>query len=152
MIIIWYYVVSHFQSTVHVFIHLVVIEGHEEGVDTDAQRDEQLDERIVNEGVNDLLEAEPAAGLAVPDADDVRPSEAERDQPLLQFRAVVFVVHFPWKIKKIGFKYYVIIWLGFFGWFGIFFFLKNWLLFGLGKKSDVLDRVSPRSSLFDYPL
>jgi hypothetical protein len=43
------HVVAHFQESLHVRVHVVVIERHEERVDDDTQCDEQLDERIKDE-------------------------------------------------------------------------------------------------------
>jgi len=43
------HIVAHFECTLHVLVHSVVVERHEERVDDDAQCDEQLDERIVDE-------------------------------------------------------------------------------------------------------
>ena len=40
----WFYIVSVLECVVHSRVHVVVVEGHEEGVDDDAQRDEQVDE------------------------------------------------------------------------------------------------------------
>ena len=42
----WFYIVSVLECVVHSRVHVVVVEGHEEGVDDDAQRDEQVDEGI----------------------------------------------------------------------------------------------------------
>lgn len=67
------YIIAHFQGAVHVFVHFVVIQGHEERVDADAERDKQLDERVVDERVDRLLEAKPVAGLAVPKAQEIHP-------------------------------------------------------------------------------
>ena len=43
------YIVSIFEGIVHAGVHVVVVEGHEEGVDDDAQGDEEIDERIKND-------------------------------------------------------------------------------------------------------
>ena len=43
------YIVSIFEGIVHAGVHVVVVEGHEEGVDDDAQGDEEIDERIEND-------------------------------------------------------------------------------------------------------
>ena len=42
----WFYIVSVLECVVHSRVHVVVVEGHEEGVDDDAQRDEQVNERV----------------------------------------------------------------------------------------------------------
>lgn len=43
------HIVAHFECTLHILVHSVVVERHEECVDDDAQCDEKLDERIVDE-------------------------------------------------------------------------------------------------------
>ena len=42
----WFYIVSVLECVVHSRVHVVVVEGHEEGVDDNAQRDEQVNERV----------------------------------------------------------------------------------------------------------
>jgi hypothetical protein len=43
------YIVSVLECVVHSRVHVVVVERHEQRVDDDAQRDEQVDERIEND-------------------------------------------------------------------------------------------------------
>lgn len=43
------YVVAHFQEALHALIHVVVVQRHEQRVYNDAERDEELDERVEDE-------------------------------------------------------------------------------------------------------
>ena len=68
-----------------------MIECHEERVDDDAQRDEELDERVVDEKADELLELDPVR-RAVPHAANVQPLERKGQEPLLDLGAFVLFV------------------------------------------------------------
>ena len=59
-------VVSHFEGAVHLLVHPLGIECHEVRVDDDAQRDEELGERVVDEKVDELLELDPVSSTSSP--------------------------------------------------------------------------------------
>lgn len=61
----------------------MVVHGHEEGIDHDTERDEELHERVEDNERNDLLKAQPAL-TTVPNAEDVYALEAIRDTALLE--------------------------------------------------------------------
>lgn len=54
-----------------------MVQGHEECVDDNAQRDEQLDERVEHDERHVLLELEPQPA-AVPHAEYVDPAQTRR--------------------------------------------------------------------------
>lgn len=86
-----HYVIAHFEGAVHLFVHAVVIERHEERVDNNAQRDEELDERVVDEKADELLELDPVR-RTVPHAANVQILERKGQQPLLDLRTFIFFV------------------------------------------------------------
>lgn len=64
------YVIARFEHSFHVFVHVVVIQCHEERIDDDTERDEELYERIKDQQGHVLLKLEPEP-TAIPDAKDV---------------------------------------------------------------------------------
>lgn len=64
------YVVARFKHSFHVFVHVVMIQCHEERIDDDTERDEELYERIKDQQGHVLLKLEPEP-TAIPDAKDV---------------------------------------------------------------------------------
>lgn len=64
------HVVAAFQRSVHIGIHVVMIESHEQGVDHDAERNKKLYKGVKHEQADPALEFEPAPA-AVPDAENV---------------------------------------------------------------------------------
>lgn len=74
----------------------MVVERHEQRVHDNAQRDEQLGERIEDQPGNALLELQPWPA-AVPDAEDVD-AAAERHQRFVAERRSVLVVLLCWEI------------------------------------------------------
>lgn len=67
------------------------VKCHEEGIDNDAQRDEELDERIVHKEADELLELDPIR-VAVPYAANVQPLEREGNQTLLDLGPFLVIV------------------------------------------------------------
>ena len=86
------YIISHFESSLHVLIHAVMIQGHKQGVDHDAECDKELDERVVNEKAHKFLEFNKA-GRTVPDAANVEPFERQGDESLFDFGSLFVVIH-----------------------------------------------------------
>lgn len=73
-----------------------MIECHEQRIDDDAQRDEQLGERVEHRPRDALLELQPRPA-AVPDAEDVD-AAPERLERLVAERRAVLVVLLCWEI------------------------------------------------------
>lgn len=73
-----------------------MVEGHEERIDDDAERDEELDEGVVHEEADQLLKLDPA-GRTVPDAANVEPLERESDQTLFDLRSLFVIVQGIWQ-------------------------------------------------------
>lgn len=84
------YVVTLLQPCFHIFVHVMMIQCHEHCVDHNAQRNEQLGERIEHQPGDALLEFQPRPA-AVPNAKDVD-AAAERFDGLVAERRTVFVV------------------------------------------------------------
>lgn len=74
----------------------MMVERHEQGVHNDAQRNEELGERIEHQPRDSLLELQPRPAT-VPHAKDVD-AAAERHQSLVAERRTVLVVFLCWKI------------------------------------------------------
>lgn len=68
------HVVAGFEHSLHIFVHIVVIQRHEKRIDDDAECDEKLYERIKDQQGDVLLKLEPGP-TAVPDAKDVDTTE-----------------------------------------------------------------------------
>lgn len=68
------HVIARFENSLHIFVHIVVIQCHEERIDDDAERDEELYERVKDYQGHVLLKLEPEPA-AVPDAKDVDTTE-----------------------------------------------------------------------------
>jgi len=68
------HVVAGFEHSLHIFVHVVVIQRHEERVDDDAECDEELYERIKDQQGHVLLKLEPGP-TAIPHAKDVDTTE-----------------------------------------------------------------------------
>lgn len=64
------HVIARLEYSFHVFVHVVVIQCHEERIDDDAERDEEFYERIKDQQGHVLLKLEPKP-TAIPDAKDV---------------------------------------------------------------------------------
>lgn len=76
-----------------------MIERHEERVDNDAQRDEELDERVVDEKADELLELDPVR-RAVPHAANVQILERKGQQPLLDLGTFIFLVGICRRVQR----------------------------------------------------
>lgn len=85
------HVVTALERPLHVRVHVVVVERHKQRVDHDAERDEQLDERVEHDKGHPLLELEPHPA-AVPHAEDVDHPHPELDRLVLERRTVLVVV------------------------------------------------------------
>lgn len=68
------HVIARFENSLHIFVHIVVVQRHEERIDDDAERDEELYERVKDQQGHVLLKLEPEPA-AVPDAKDVDTTE-----------------------------------------------------------------------------
>lgn len=68
------HVIARFENSLHIFVHIVMIQCHEERIDDDAERDEELYERVKDYQGHVLLKLEPEPA-AVPDAKDVDTTE-----------------------------------------------------------------------------
>ena len=64
------YIVSHLEEVVETTVHAVVVHGHEERVDDDTQRDEQLHKRVEHQQLHQLCKLIPI-GTTVPHTEDV---------------------------------------------------------------------------------
>jgi hypothetical protein len=64
------------KSEVHARIHIVVVQGHEGGVDDDTESDEQVDEGVEDNDGEDLSEADITVA-AVPHAHHIRALDQE---------------------------------------------------------------------------
>lgn len=82
------YQVAVVEYFVNVFVHLIVIHCHEEGVDDNAQCDEELHEGIKDNEGDQFLDTYPAPA-AVPDTENVDKLEAAGNATLLYGRVVV---------------------------------------------------------------
>lgn len=54
------YIVSNDEGVGQVLVHAVVVNGHEHGVDNDAEGDEQVDEGVHDKELHNAREAVPA--------------------------------------------------------------------------------------------
>ena len=77
------YIVSRLKSGVHGWVHVVVVEGHEGGVDHDAEGDKEVDKGVEDDDGEELGETD-IAGAAVPHAHHIHALDAELTDPLLQ--------------------------------------------------------------------
>ena len=77
------HIVSRLKSGVHGRVHVVVVQGHEGGVDDDAEGDEEVDEGVEDYDGEELGEAN-VAGAAVPHAHHIHALDAELADSLLQ--------------------------------------------------------------------
>lgn len=68
------HVIARFENSLHIFVHIVVIQRHEERIDDDAECDEELYEWIKDQEGHVLLNLKPEPA-AVPDAKDVDTTE-----------------------------------------------------------------------------
>lgn len=84
------HVVSALESFLHVLVHVVVIEGHEQSIDDDTERDEKLYEGIEHDEGHVLLELQPEPA-AVPHAEYVDPFGQGFQSPVLE-RGPILVV------------------------------------------------------------
>lgn len=82
------YQVSIIQYLVNVFVHLIVIHGHEESVDDDAECYEELHEGIKDNEGDQFLDTYPAPA-AVPDTENVNKLEAAGNATLFQGLVIV---------------------------------------------------------------
>jgi len=64
------HVIARFEYSFHIFVHVVMIQCHEQRIDDDAECDEELYERIKDQQGHVLLKVEPEL-TAIPDAKDV---------------------------------------------------------------------------------
>lgn len=64
------YIIASFEYSLHVFVHVMVIQRHEERIDNDTECDEKLYERVKDQVGHVLLKLEPEP-TAVPDAKHV---------------------------------------------------------------------------------
>lgn len=68
------HVIAGFEYSLHVFVHVMVIQRHEERIDDDAERDKELYERIKHQQGHVFLKLEPEP-TAIPDAKYVDTTE-----------------------------------------------------------------------------
>lgn len=64
------YIIASFEYSLHVFVHVMMIQRHEERIHDDTKCDEELYERIKDQEGHVLLKLEPEP-TAVPDAKNV---------------------------------------------------------------------------------
>lgn len=84
------YIVSGLEHPIHLLVHVVVIQGHEERVDDDAECDEELDERIEDQQRHVLLELEPDPAT-IPNAKNIDATQ-KRGQGLFLKRGALLIV------------------------------------------------------------
>lgn len=89
------YIVSGLEHPVHLFVHVVVIQGHEERVDNDAKCDEELDKRIEDHHGDVLLELKPDP-TTIPNAKYIDATEKQGQGLFLECGALFIVV--CWKV------------------------------------------------------
>ena len=77
------HIVSRLKSGVHGGVHVVVVEGHEGGVDHDAEGDKEVDKGVEDDDGEELGETD-ITGAAVPHAHHIHALDAELTDPLLQ--------------------------------------------------------------------
>lgn len=85
------YIVSGLEHPIHLLVHVVVIQGHEERVDDDAECDEELDERIEDQQRHVLLELEPDPAT-IPNAKNIDATQKHGQGPFLKRGALLIVV------------------------------------------------------------
>lgn len=85
------YVIAGFEHPLHVLVHVVVIERHEERVNDDAKCDKKFNERIKHQQGHPLLKLQPDP-TAIPDAKDVDAPEKTGQQLVLERRLLFIVV------------------------------------------------------------
>ena len=66
---VWRHLVAEVQHILQVLAHAVVLDGEEDCVEDDAERHDHVEQRVVDDGVEDVLGLQPArvvqaAGLA----------------------------------------------------------------------------------------
>ena len=64
------YVITRFEYSFHIFVHVVMIQCHEQRINDDTECDEELYEWIKDQQGHVLLKLEPKP-TAIPDAKDV---------------------------------------------------------------------------------
>lgn len=84
------YIVSGLEHSIHLLVHVVVIQGHEERVDDDAECDEELDERIEDQQRHVLLELEPDPAT-IPNAKNIDATQ-KHGQGLFLKRGTLLIV------------------------------------------------------------
>lgn len=52
-------IVSGLENLLHFPVHIVMVQGHEESVDDDAERDKEFDERVEDYECHPFLELQP---------------------------------------------------------------------------------------------
>lgn len=84
------YVVSTLECLIHIFVHIVVIERHEQRVHDDTQGDEQLHERIKHQQGDVLLKLQPQP-TAVPHTEEIYGLHSKLEEPLFERRSILIV-------------------------------------------------------------
>ncbi|KAI5696073.1 hypothetical protein M8J75_007694 [Diaphorina citri] len=84
--------VSTLQELLHVLVHFMMIQRHEQRIGHNTQRDEQLHKRIKHHERDPLLQFEPGH-TAIPHAEDINPLEAGGEDLLPRCGAIFIVVN-----------------------------------------------------------
>lgn len=90
------HIVATFERLLHVFVHVVVVERHEQRVDYDTQGDEQLHERIEHQQSHVLLKLQPQP-TAVPHTEEVYRLHQALQELLLE-RGPILIVFRCWEV------------------------------------------------------
>ncbi len=79
------------HSAVEVVLYAVLVQGHEDDVDDDAERDKELRERIEDDKGKDLADLDPQPAT-VPDAPDLCALDHVLQEDVLELRALLVIV------------------------------------------------------------
>lgn len=101
------YIIAVFQEQFEIFLHVVMVHSHKEGIHYNAQGDEQFHKRIKDDDRTKLLKINPAR-TAVPNAADVYTLYTVRQTLFFELGFILFLLSVCWKIIDghwIMFKY-----------------------------------------------